>query len=106
MKHGLLVRMTAPLVAVSILLLLVGTTTAWYVHRLQTNSADIVAVNVASIRAAEELEIGVREIRTQINNFLLTGDRQYLARIRSACRSRNCRKHPRRHARICGIRPQ
>jgi signal transduction histidine kinase len=81
MKHGLLVRMTAPLVAVSILLLLVGTTTAWYVHRLQTNSADIVAVNVASIRAAEELEIGVREIRTQINNFLLTGDRQYLAAV-------------------------
>ncbi len=81
MKHGLLVRMTAPLVAVSILLLLVGTTTAWYVHRLQRNSADIVAVNVASIRAAEELEIGVREIRTQINNFLLTGDRQYLAAV-------------------------
>jgi two-component system, NtrC family, sensor histidine kinase HydH len=81
MKHGLLVRMTAPLVAVSILLLLVGTTTAWYVHRLQKNSADIVAVNVASIRAAEELGIGVREIRTQINKFLLTGDPQHLAAV-------------------------
>ena len=59
MKHALLVRMTAPLVAVSILLLLLGTVSAWYVHRLQRNAADILALNVSSIRAAEEVEIGV-----------------------------------------------
>lgn len=80
MKHGLLVRMTAPLVAVSVLLLLLGTVTAWHVHRLQKSAADIL-LNVASVRAAEELEIGLREIRTKINQFLLTGDRQYLAAV-------------------------
>ncbi len=81
MKHGLLLRMTAPLVAVSVLLLLLGTVTAWYVHRLQKNAADTLALNVSSIRAAEELEIGLREIRTHINQFLLTGDRQHLAAV-------------------------
>ena len=81
MKHGLLVRMTAPLVAVSVLLLLLGTVTAWYVHRLQKNASDTLALNVLSIRAAEELEIGLREIRTHINQFLLTGDRAHLAAV-------------------------
>ncbi len=81
MKHGLLVRMTAPLVAVSVLLLLLGTVTAWYVQRLQKNASDTLALNVLSIRAAEELEIGLREIRTHINQFLLTGDRAHLAAV-------------------------
>jgi len=73
--------MTAPLAAVSILLLFLGTVTAWYVHRLQKNAADTIALNVSSIRAAEELEIGVREIRTHLNQFLLTGDREHLAAV-------------------------
>jgi signal transduction histidine kinase len=73
--------MTAPLAAVSFLLLLLGTVTAWYVQRLQKNAADILALNVSSIRAAEELEIGVREIRTRINQYLLTGDRKHLAAV-------------------------
>jgi signal transduction histidine kinase len=70
--------MTAPLVAVSVLLLLVGLSTAWYVQHLQHEAANVVALNVSSIRAAEELEIGLREIRNEIHQFLLTGDRRHL----------------------------
>jgi signal transduction histidine kinase len=70
--------MTAPLVAVSVLLLLVGLVTAWYVQRLQHDATNVVALNVSSIRAAEELAIGLREIRNQINQFLLSGDRRHL----------------------------
>jgi CHASE3 domain sensor protein len=66
--------MTAPVVTVSCLLLLLGVVTAWYVHRLQQNAAETIALNVASIRAAEELEIGLREIRTNLNQFLIHGD--------------------------------
>jgi hypothetical protein len=69
------------LVCVSILLLILGTGTAWYVYRLQKDAADILALNVSSVRAAEDREIGLREIRTQINEFLLSGDRQRLARV-------------------------
>jgi len=67
--------MTAPVVGVSILLLAVGVIAAWYVQRMQRNASDVLALNVGSMRAAEELEIGLREIRTQMNQYLLTGNR-------------------------------
>lgn len=81
MRPSLFVRMTAPLVAVSVVLLVLGVFTAWYVLRLQQQAAQVLSLNVASIRAAEELEIGMREIRTRVNQFLLTGDRQQLSVI-------------------------
>lgn len=73
MSSRLVARMTAPVLGVSILLLGVGGLAAWYVQRLQRNASDVLAINVGSMRAAEELEIGLREIRTQMNQFLLAG---------------------------------
>jgi signal transduction histidine kinase len=73
-----MLRLTAPLVAVSLLLLGVGVGAAWYVHRLQRNISNSLSVNVSSMRAAEEVEILVREVRTQLDHFLLTGERKYL----------------------------
>jgi signal transduction histidine kinase len=70
--------MTAPVVGVSILLLGVGGVAAWYVQRLQRNASDVLAINVGSMRAAEELEIGLREIRTQMNQFLMAGKQEAL----------------------------
>src|SRR5262245_37642195 len=81
MRPSLFFRMTAPVIVVSLLLLCLGFITAWYVLKLQQNSVYVIAINVASVRAAEELEIGMREIRTQINQFLLTGDRRHLLKI-------------------------
>jgi CHASE3 domain sensor protein len=73
--------MLAPVVSVSVLLLGVGLVTAWYVERLQENAAAILVQNVASIRAVEELEIGLRKVRSRVNTFRLTGDRTYLQQI-------------------------
>jgi signal transduction histidine kinase len=70
--------MTAPLVATSVLLLVVGMGAAWYVHHLQGRVSDELKANVSSLRAAEELVIALQEIRTLLDNFLLTGDRKYL----------------------------
>jgi signal transduction histidine kinase len=70
--------MVAPVVGVSIVLLAVGLVTAWYVELLQQNAAAVLVQNVASIRAAEELEIGLRKVRSRVNTFRLTGDRGYL----------------------------
>jgi signal transduction histidine kinase len=78
MSRRLIVRMTAPTVAISLLLLAVGVLAAWQVHRLQRNISQALLVNVSSMRAAEELEIAVREARTQLDYFLITGDRRYL----------------------------
>src|SRR5262249_18223616 len=74
----LVLRLTAPLVAVSLLLLAVGVGAAWYVHHMQRNVSHGLLVNVSSMRAAEEVEILMRDIRTQFDHFLLTGDRSYL----------------------------
>jgi two-component system sensor histidine kinase HydH len=77
----LMVRMTAPVVVTSLLLLVVGVGAAWYVHRLQHRVSDELKANVSSLRAAEELVIALHEIRTLLEQFLLTGDRKYLDEV-------------------------
>src|SRR5687767_2311968 len=78
MDTGLLLRMTAPTAAVGLLLLVVGTGAAWHVHTTQRENALTLQVNVSSMRAAEELEIAVRELRTRVLHFQLSGDRAHL----------------------------
>src|SRR5258708_15715681 len=81
MNTRLILRMTAPVLLTSFLLLAVGVGAAWYVHRLEKSVSEDILINVSSVRAAEELEIDVREIRTQLDHYLLTGDRKYLDAI-------------------------
>lgn len=73
-------RLAGPVMVVSVVLLLVGISGAWYVHRLQTRTSEILDLNVTSIRAAEELELQIREVRTEVNRFLLTTDPTHLDR--------------------------
>jgi signal transduction histidine kinase len=81
MNARFLFRLTAPVVATSLLLLALGVGTAWYVQRLQKAVSDDLRANVSSMRAAEELEIVVRELRTQLDHFLITGDHKYLENL-------------------------
>ena len=78
MKATIFTRLTAPLIVVSVLLLGVGMGAAWYVNRLQNNSSEIVTNYMASVRAAYEVEIGIRETRRQLFRFLKSGDRNDL----------------------------
>jgi signal transduction histidine kinase len=81
MHSRLMVRMTAPILAISALLLTVGVVGAWYVQRLQRNVSGNLLWNVSSMRAAEELEMAVRDVRTQLDLFLIRGDRQELEEV-------------------------
>jgi two-component system sensor histidine kinase HydH len=81
MKSHLAVRITAPIMAISLLPLAVGIVTAWHVHRSQKEISDDLAYNVISMRAAEEIAIGIRDVRTQLDHFLFTGDRKCLEAI-------------------------
>jgi two-component system sensor histidine kinase HydH len=81
MNARLMVRVTAPTVAVSLLLLAVGAVAAWYMKRLQKESSDFLAVNMASVRAAEEIEIGLREAQIHLYKFLRSGGRDHLDAI-------------------------
>ncbi len=58
---------------------LIGFSGAWYVVELQKKNTALLDVNVASIRAAEELEMIVRDMRHDLDRYLLTNDREHLA---------------------------
>ncbi|HEX8204048.1 MAG TPA: histidine kinase, partial [Isosphaeraceae bacterium] len=77
----MMVRLAAPVVAVSLLLLAVGVIGAWSVHRLQRDVTALMTQDVASVRAAEELVITLRQIETLLDQFLLTGAPGHLAAI-------------------------
>jgi signal transduction histidine kinase len=81
MTARLMVRMTAPLLVISGLLLAVGVGAAWHVQRLQRNASDILAHNIRSMRAAEEVEIDLREYQIQLDRFLLTRDLKHLEQV-------------------------
>jgi signal transduction histidine kinase len=76
-----LLRITAPVMAISLLPLVIGVLTAWNEHRSQRAISDSLATNVVSMRAAEEVAIGLRDVRTQLDRFLGSGDGQHLRPI-------------------------
>jgi signal transduction histidine kinase len=45
---------------------------------LQQKGSEILASNIGSMRAAEELEIGLGDVRNQLGRFLLTGEAHFL----------------------------
>jgi two-component system, NtrC family, sensor histidine kinase HydH len=59
----LLLRVTAPAVVIGLLLFAACLISVFYVTRLQANMTDILSRNVASLQAAQELEIRVRQLR-------------------------------------------
>jgi signal transduction histidine kinase len=61
-------QVTTPAAVIGLLLLGVCLVSAWFINRLQTDLANILQDNVASLRAAQQLEITVRQLR--FNNFL------------------------------------
>ncbi|HEX5444871.1 MAG TPA: hypothetical protein VFW87_13625, partial [Pirellulales bacterium] len=81
MNAKFVLRVTAPMIGVSLLLLTVGAGSAWYVHSMQKESSSLLARDMASMLAAEDLVITIREVRGKLNFFLRTGDRSYLDQI-------------------------
>ncbi len=81
MKTRLLVRMTAPIMALSLVPLAGGVVAAWLVQRSQKDASDALIRNVASMRAAEELVIAFHDIRAQLHLYLLTRQRSHLENI-------------------------
>jgi signal transduction histidine kinase len=81
MNIRLLIHMIAPVIVSSFLLLTVGVGAAWYVNRLEKKVSADTLENVSAVRGAYELEIHFREIRTQLDHYLLTGKKEYLDAI-------------------------
>src|SRR4029078_4566217 len=70
--------LAAPVAAVSALLLVIAVGSAWYIRTMQESGAAAVAADVSSMRAAQELELSVRDLRNQGIRYLLFGDPKLL----------------------------
>lgn len=81
MTPSLVARLIAPVAALAGLLLILAIGSAWYVRSLQRSGAELIASNVASMQAAQELEISLREVRTQFTRYLITQDEGHLKPI-------------------------
>lgn len=71
----------APVAVVSGLLLVIAGGSAWYIRNMQKAVAAMLADNVASMRAAQELELSVRDLRTQVDLFLISGVAKHLESV-------------------------
>ena len=78
MQTRLVARLTAPVVAVSVVLIAVAIGAAWYARDSQRNVSLMLDSHVASVHAAQELEISLREIHVQFDRYLITGERKHL----------------------------
>lgn len=78
MQSRLVARLTAPIAAVSVLLIAVAVGAAWYARDSQQNVSVMLDNHVASVHAAQELEITLREVHVQFDRYLITGERKHL----------------------------
>jgi len=78
MQNRIVARLTAPVIAVSMLLITIAFGAAWYAQHSQSRVAVMLGSHVASVRAAQELEISLREVHVQFDRYLITGERKYL----------------------------
>ncbi|QDV26681.1 sensor histidine kinase [Aureliella helgolandensis] len=76
-------KITFATAATSLLLLSLGVSGAWYVLRLQHSNSMVLDVDVNSIRAAERLEMIVREMRHELDRFLRTEELAHLQHARN-----------------------
>ena len=81
MQNRVLARLTAPIVAVSGLLIVIAFGAAWYVRDSQRTVSVMVGSHVASMRAAQDLEVSLRRIHVQFDRYLITGDRVHLESV-------------------------
>jgi len=78
-KSRLTLKIAAPMIALSLLLLAVGITAAWHVQRQQLESSELISREVHGMIAAEEIFTAMREIRRELDLFLRTRDKRHLA---------------------------
>ncbi len=86
MSAKLTIRMAAPSIAISLLLLALGIIGGWLLLRVQKKTSDLVALDVHSIRAVEELVFSLYELRSDLSASLASGGQAALVAIHGRCR--------------------
>lgn len=70
MQSRIVARLTAPVAVVSGLLVVVAIGAAWYARDSQRRVSEMLDSHVASVLAAQELEISLRELQLQYDRYL------------------------------------
>lgn len=70
-----------PIAVVSVLLLVIAVGSAWYIRNMQQSVAAMMSEHMTSMRAAQELELSARDLRSQGVRYLLFGDPKHLEPI-------------------------
>ncbi len=81
MKPNLVLRIVGPVLAISALPLVVGIASAWQIHTSQRRVSQALANDVVGVRSGESLAIGIRDTRTELNQYLITGDPRHLQAV-------------------------
>lgn len=81
MNRKILIKVAAPTVLIGMLLFGACLASGWYVNRLQRNLSKILVHNVASLRAAEQLEISARKLRFHCFLYLIDPEPPLLREI-------------------------
>jgi len=81
MNARLFWRMTAPIIGVSLLLLLLGAIAGWYVHQLQHQATTLLLDSIDRANAAQQVEFLGSDIRNHLSEFVITNDGQHLRAI-------------------------
>src|SRR5205823_5077785 len=69
------------IVAISLLLVALGVTESVFVQRQQRDAVGLLTDSVATVRAAEEFEIDICAMRSQLLLFALTGKPEHLRAV-------------------------
>src|SRR5262249_54405754 len=81
MPSKLVLRVTGPIIAISVLLLLMGIAAAVYVQRLQRDLSLIIAGNVSSVEAIQKFAEVIREVENSIKLFVATHNYDHVRTI-------------------------
>jgi len=81
MNPQFVLKIAAPTIVISGLLLALGIVAAWNVQRQQINSSELIAQEVHGMIAAQDLYIDMREIRHQLQQHLRSRDSRHLEEI-------------------------
>ncbi|HEV3257937.1 MAG TPA: ATP-binding protein [Gemmataceae bacterium] len=84
MNRRILMQVTGPAVVIGLLLLATCVVSIWYINRLQADLTNVLEENVRSLKAAQELEIRVRQLRYHNFIYLLDPNEKRLEPIQTA----------------------
>jgi two-component system, NtrC family, sensor histidine kinase HydH len=79
LRSRLIWRMVAPVLVLSLFLLIVGAGAGWYVHVANTDVAASLNRCLTAVIAGEDLVLVIRDVRVEIDRFGMTGDETHLA---------------------------